>query len=275
MKLTALLEKVMVIYKNSTFILPLTLSQLHPLTFPYPWILNKHLEKNHLGTTPRMKVASCQGLTTPLTSFLFGSGELGFGRNFYTPQESTVVDGAVLCSRILLTAALINSRLMLTVSFSPWSFHGGATGKQMGTQDMGHNPIALLVQFRSRVYSWQIIHAPVYQSAGLAKHAILILLLRTASQRTVIFHNTMQHPFNSCPAVSFSGFTHIKFYRCFTHKSLCISTKSLWNTSLTGLWSDPLTSLTDFPHPPCWPVKGQNTALPTQVHLAFYTPTKM
>lgn len=92
--------------------------KFHPFTFPYLQIPNKHLGKNHLGTTPGMKVTSHQGLTTPLTLLLFDNGELGFGQIFYTLQESTFVDEVVLCSRILLTAASINSRLLLTISLS-------------------------------------------------------------------------------------------------------------------------------------------------------------
>lgn len=92
--------------------------KFHPFIFPYLQIPNKHLGKNHLGTTPGMKVTSHQGLTTLLTLFLFDNGELGFGQIFYTLQKSTVVDEVVLCSRILLTAASINSRLLLTISLS-------------------------------------------------------------------------------------------------------------------------------------------------------------
>lgn len=92
--------------------------KFYSLTFPHPQTPNNHLEKTHLDTTPKMKAASYQGLTTPLTLFLFGNGELGFGQIFYTLQESTAVDRVVLCSRTLLTAASISSRLLLTISLS-------------------------------------------------------------------------------------------------------------------------------------------------------------
>lgn len=191
----------MVIHKISTFILPLPLSQVPSTHIPIPLDSQQACGENPFGY--HTEDEGCQLSRPHHTSDIIPVWQwwTRFCTNLLQPPgvNSCWWHGPLLQNSIYWSA---NKQQTAAHHHSFHDWFLVKTRKTNGTEDMGHNPVTLFVHLRSRGCSWWIIPAAAYQSAGLAKHTILILQLRTASQRTVGFHNNMQHPFNPCPDVS-------------------------------------------------------------------------
>lgn len=116
-------EKAMV-HKTCMFTLPLTII-LSWGPYTHIGIPTEHnrsvLGQEHLRTTSRTKDGSYQGLNTPARFFLFGNDELGFGQIFHTLQDQQLFTGCPFAPESL-SAASINSRLLLTVQLSMFVF---------------------------------------------------------------------------------------------------------------------------------------------------------